>query len=113
MAARIIEPATGASTCAFGSHRCTINIGNFTRNAMHMRSHMAGLPYMNIENLSGMLISSSRCLLDLIFMIIKSNGSEAVTVYIIRYILAWSRSGWYPHSMISAIVGISDASNAI
>lgn len=33
-AARIIEPATGASTCAFGNHKCTENKGNFTRNAV-------------------------------------------------------------------------------
>ena len=34
MAARIIDPATGASTCAFGSHRCTENSGSFTINAV-------------------------------------------------------------------------------
>jgi hypothetical protein len=38
-------------------------------------------------------------------------GSEAVIVYIIKYILAWSRSGWYPHVIIMSIVGIRDASN--
>jgi len=32
MAARIIDPAIGASTCALGSHRCVENIGNFTIN---------------------------------------------------------------------------------
>lgn len=31
--ARIIEPPTGASTWALGSHWCTKNIGNFTKNA--------------------------------------------------------------------------------
>jgi hypothetical protein len=31
MAAKTIEPAIGASTCALGSHRCTENIGSFTR----------------------------------------------------------------------------------
>lgn len=31
--ARIIDPATGASTWALGSHRWTVNIGNFTKNA--------------------------------------------------------------------------------
>jgi len=34
IAARIIEPATGASTWAFGNHKCTENRGNFTRNAV-------------------------------------------------------------------------------
>jgi hypothetical protein len=32
MAANTIEPAIGASTCAFGNHKCVVNIGNFTRN---------------------------------------------------------------------------------
>lgn len=35
-AARIIEPSRGASTCAFGSHRCVIYMGILTRNAMIM-----------------------------------------------------------------------------
>jgi len=32
MAARIIDPAIGASTWAFGSHKCVENMGNFTIN---------------------------------------------------------------------------------
>jgi hypothetical protein len=31
--AKIIEPETGASTCALGSHKCTKYMGNFTINA--------------------------------------------------------------------------------
>lgn len=42
IAARIIEPATGASTCAFGNHRCTINIGNLTRKAKIINIHKIG-----------------------------------------------------------------------
>lgn len=38
-AAKIIDPAMGASTCAFGSHRCVVNIGNFTRNPPRVISH--------------------------------------------------------------------------
>ena len=34
IAARIIEPATGASTWALGSQRCTEKIGSFTRKAI-------------------------------------------------------------------------------
>ena len=30
--ARIMEPSTGASTWALGSHKCKKNIGNFTKN---------------------------------------------------------------------------------
>lgn len=40
IAARIIDPATGASTCAFGSHKCTENSGNFTMNAVIIISHV-------------------------------------------------------------------------
>jgi hypothetical protein len=32
-AARIMEPATGASTWALGSHKCTENKGSFTKKA--------------------------------------------------------------------------------
>lgn len=32
MAASTIDPAIGASTWALGSHKCVVNIGNFTRN---------------------------------------------------------------------------------
>lgn len=37
--ARIIDPATGASTWAFGSHRWVVYIGIFTRNAATHASH--------------------------------------------------------------------------
>lgn len=33
-AARIIDPSIGASTCAFGSHKCVKYIGIFTKNAI-------------------------------------------------------------------------------
>lgn len=39
IAARIIEPATGASTCALGSHRWAMNIGSFTIKAMFIINH--------------------------------------------------------------------------
>lgn len=32
MAANTIDPAIGASTCAFGNHRWVENIGSFTKN---------------------------------------------------------------------------------
>lgn len=34
IAARIMDPARGASTCALGSHKWRENIGSFTRKAM-------------------------------------------------------------------------------
>lgn len=33
IAAKIILPSSGASTCALGNHKCAKNIGNFTRKA--------------------------------------------------------------------------------
>lgn len=44
---------------------------------------------------------------------IANIGREAVIVYSIRYILACTRSGWYPQVIIIIIVGIRDASNQI
>lgn len=38
-AARIIDPATGASTCALGSQRWTVNSGIFTINAAIVINH--------------------------------------------------------------------------
>lgn len=40
MAASTIDPAIGASTWAFGSHRCVVNIGNFTKNPNSIIIHM-------------------------------------------------------------------------
>lgn len=40
-------------------------------------------------------------------------GKDAEIVYIIKYILACSRSGWYPQVIIITIVGIREASNQI
>ena len=34
MAAKIIDPITGASVCALGNHKCTKNMGTFTKNAI-------------------------------------------------------------------------------
>jgi hypothetical protein len=39
IAARIIDPATGASTCALGSHRWVKKRGSFTINARFAISH--------------------------------------------------------------------------
>lgn len=37
--ARIMDPATGASTWAFGSHKWTVYIGILTKNAITVRNH--------------------------------------------------------------------------
>ena len=41
IAAKIIDPATGASTCAFGNHKCTENSGSFTINAVIIINHVS------------------------------------------------------------------------
>ena len=41
---------------------------------------------------------------------LRSRGRDAVTVYKIKYEVAWSRSGWTPHRRIRIRVGISEAS---
>jgi len=45
-------------------------------------------------------------------MVIR-RGRDALIVYIIIYILAVFRSGWYPHIIIIKRIGISDSSNII
>lgn len=44
-AASTMDPATGASTWAFGSHKCTKNSGNFTMNAIIDSSHNIVVPW--------------------------------------------------------------------
>jgi hypothetical protein len=44
IAANTIEPATGASTCAFGSHKWTRNSGSFTIKAIIDISHRIEVP---------------------------------------------------------------------
>lgn len=114
MAANTIDPAIGASTWALGSHRWVENIGSFTKNPTIVIIQNIDL----IEKKDGKC--SSECIdirrwLEYKYM--EQNminiGKEAVIVYSIKYILAWRRSGWYPHVMIIIIVGIRDASNQI
>lgn len=112
IAASTIDPAIGASTWALGNHRWVENMGSLTRNPMIVINQKIELSEKNLGNLNSDAID-----IKLWFENRRSEqniiniGSDAVTVYNIRYILAWSRSGWYPHIIIIAIVGISDASN--
>lgn len=89
IAAKIIEPAIGASTCAFGSHKCTKNMGSFTRNPITIIS----LIYSKYVLLVGITHKYGRLIIECpeedISMQNRINmGKEAVTVYIIKYILA-------------------------
>lgn len=114
IAAKTIEPAIGASTCAFGSHKCTENIGSFTRNPSRAIVQNSCLLDINIGRDSS-LFKNIDVELDIekIEQKIMNIGRDAVIVYIIRYILACNRSGWYPHDIIINIVGTRDASNQI
>lgn len=49
IAASTIDPAMGASTCAFGNHRCTENIGSFTRNPLIRNSIIMELNEMGVN----------------------------------------------------------------
>jgi len=93
MAAKIIEPAIGASTCALGNHKCVENIGSFTRNPVINRSQNMFMfrECGNITNMLDVICIENEVLNTTINSI--SIGKEAVIVYIIRYIPACMRSG--------------------
>lgn len=72
-AARIMEPSRGASTWAFGNHKCMKYIGSFTKNAS----------IKNITILKFIIIINVIINVGLFFKIIIliNRGSEAVIVY--------------------------------
>lgn len=77
-----MEPAVGASTCAFGNHRCREYIGIFTKKAtMHMVHHRFRLMFVGgawaIKNMLSCIDSLS------IRRILSRRGRLAETVYII------------------------------
>jgi len=111
IAAKTIEPAIGASTWAFGSHKWTENIGSLTKNPRRVITQKSWLVDIKVA-----IVSSLHKIIDDELDVIKieqkiiSIGREAVIVYIIKYILACNRSGWYPQDIIINIVGTRDAS---
>lgn len=85
--------------------------GIFVRNAMMVTSHQ--IVMVLVARGSGVHWGSAMDrLAGELYMSIRLNrrGSDAVTVYSIRYILACMRSGWYPQPIIRSMVGIKDAS---
>jgi len=52
IAARTIDPAIGASTCAFGNHRCVENMGNLTKNPIMVINQKIELMEQNLGKLS-------------------------------------------------------------
>lgn len=94
IAARIIDPATGASTWALGSHRWDKNKGSLTRKAVVDINHHRSIILRGVWGGSH-LYSIDRC--PVLFIHIKrlrSKGREARMVYIIKYMPACRRSGW-------------------
>lgn len=73
IAARIMEPSTGASTWAFGSHKWVKNIGSFTKKAIIKR--IGKLNFKHSRDIKGNLM-------DFRFKILRSKGREAIIVYI-------------------------------
>lgn len=76
IAAKIIDPSRGASTCAFGNHKWVKNIGDFTKNAA-----VIGIIKFRLFK-SKIVIKND--LLKGIKIIIINNGREAKIVYNIK-----------------------------
>ena len=95
MPARIIDPATGASTWAFGSQRCTKYKGVFTIKAKIVKNHQMDINLALEVKKVQLGERKERWKADLYIKSKDSrSGKEAVTVYIIKYVPAWRRSGW-------------------
>ena len=95
IAANTIDPAIGASTWALGSHKCVENIGSFTKNPSKVNSQNTDLIEKKFGKESSDIINidawpeyrySEQNIINI--------GREEVIVYNIKYMLAWSRSGW-------------------
>lgn len=95
--AKIILPATGASTWALGSHKWVTYIGILTKKAIIQNIHQICSWDIDMfemrENLAGIVIALEEASLIAIKIAAK-RGREATVVYIIKYIPACSRSGW-------------------
>jgi len=79
MPARIIDPPTGASTCALGSHWWTKYIGNFTKKAVAAKAVKVGILYkwftLNIKKYIDL-----QQFFWMIIIMVKSKGKEAKSV---------------------------------
>lgn len=111
-AAKIIDPLTGASTWAFGSHKWTKNIGSFTKKAPIHTQNKIKFNAPDSKGIMGLTIKKNKNLpLSLLnFKIKNKRGREENNVYIKKYKVAWIRSIWYPHPRIKNIVGIKENS---
>jgi hypothetical protein len=79
--AKIIEPATGASTCALGSHKCTENIGNLIKNAKRKKNIKIILITLLEDKLASIILEGIKNLKDSCSIrITTSKGNEAKRV---------------------------------
>lgn len=80
---------------------------------MILINHQNELIDLNEVNVQNGINKDKWSELWLIIISLRSNGSDAVIVYIIMYIPACIRSGWYPQPRIKNRVGINETSNEI
>lgn len=110
--AKTIEPPTGASTWALGSHKCTPYIGNLIKNAkinLILVSLSQLLKPRNFKNWGKLVILEAGSFIKK--RIIKKRGNEPRIVYKNIALAACKRSGWYPQPIIIKKIGINEASN--
>lgn len=110
IAANTIEPAIGASTWAFGSHRCSPYTGIFAKKAPRQATHSIS----SVLGLTGCIICIKKVgvfVMLLIKMVAISSGIDVVNVYSMKYVPAVRRSVCCPHRVMIIKVGIRVASN--
>ena len=90
MPAKTIEPPTGASTCALGSHVCSRYMGVLTTN-LTVTSNVNRTEPMKEGSLTQTIYNSRGRLLITVY---KSNESEACNF-----------SGWYPYKKTIKVIG--------
>lgn len=91
--ANTIEPATGASTWAFGSQRCTEYKGIFTRKAVIVINHHIDIKVSRDGGVIKVMVIFIVMLALYIIIILAKRGKDAATVYNIKYEPACRRSG--------------------
>lgn len=92
-AASTMDPTTGASTWAFGSHKWMKNIGNLTNMPRIRAQWMPVWIKFVFPKVKKEVMKQELKLLKKI-IITSNKGSEQIIVYRAMAIIAWRRSGW-------------------
>ena len=79
-AAKNIDPVTGASTCALGSHMWTKNIGSFTKKAILKHTESKFINWVDASTRLGVHIVNRKEPQVFKFKIISSKGSDPLIV---------------------------------